>query len=113
MVGKFVLRMPFVMRAHYLYCLCVANFVLFGASDVSPTTAGHAVILNSPAETTETILEGLARAAVHELEPGSAGSAPNDYAIDRQRMLDAEEVAIKRIVRGTLGALLAKQAGAK
>ena len=101
--------MPLVMRARYLYCLCVSHFVLFGASEALPTSVGHAVILSPPAETTETILEGLGRAAVHESGPGSMESGQNDYAIDRQRMLDAEEVAIKRIVRGSLGALLGKQ----
>ena len=78
---------------------------------MSPISAEHVVMLNPPAETTESILKGLGRSVVHESGPGSTVAGENDYAIDRQRMLDAEEVAIKRIVRTSLAALFAKQAG--
>ena len=98
------------MRGHYFYCLCVVCLALPGATESSFKSVRHSVILSPPAETTEDVLEGLARIATPESLPSSVGEPQMEYAVARQRMLDAEKVAIKRIVREVIAS--ANRAGA-
>ena len=87
------------MRGYYFYFVSAACLFLAGAAEASLQSAGRSVILSPAAETTNDVLEGIARAAVPQSLPSGTGDAESEYAVDRQRMLDAEEVAIKRIVR--------------
>ena len=91
----------FDMRAKYLHSLFVSCFALLAGAggSVAPQSSLH---LTPQVETTEDILQAVAGAAMPTFGSGGALTPEQDYAEARRRMLDAEEVAIKRIVGNVL-----------
>ena len=86
------------MRANYFKSLLVTCLVLLRAAGGS-TSGGDAVHLVPRTESTEDIIQAVAGNAMPMFGPRGASTVERDYAEAKRRMLDAEEVAIKRIVR--------------
>ena len=63
------------------------------------------VRLPAPIESADDILQALAGDVAPAFGSSGAFAAEPDYVEDRRRMLDAEKVAIKRIVRDSLAVL--------
>ena len=82
------------------FAVCLVLLRVAGGS----ASTGNAVHLSLPAENTDDVLQAVAVAGV----PGSRADASfmteQEYAEATRRMLDAEAVAIKRIVRKALPA---------
>ena len=90
------------MAVHYFKCLFLACLVLIAGAD-SSDAAGHARHLSLHADSTDENLRAVSDAALPRIASGSTLTAEQEYATVRRRMLDAEEVAIKRIVRKAFG----------
>ena len=90
--------------------LCVGGFALFGTAEsaLNAVGQGQSMVVGPPVETTADVLEAVARAAGMGSLSNGAGPGLEEYALARQRMLDAEEIAIRRIVRKSLASTLAK-----
>ena len=90
------------MCAIFFKCLLVACFVFSG--DAGGVKSADDVLHLSPqAETTDELLQAVAVASMPVVRSGVASAAEQDYAEAKRRMLDAEEVAIKRILRKAFG----------
>ena len=83
---------------NYMFALCFVLLASAGGSIAPQNTLN----LSPQVETTEDILQAVAGAAMPTFGSGGSFTPKHDYAEARQRMLDAEEVAIKRIVRNVL-----------
>ena len=89
------------MRANYFNSLFAFCFVLVAGAGGS-IAPQNALRLSPQVETTEDILQAVAGAAMPTFGSGGTPTPEQDYAEARRRMLDAEEVAIKRIVGNVL-----------
>ena len=81
--------------------------MFFSAAD-GATLMGDAVRLRAQAGSTDDILQALASDVAGTFGSTGGSAVDREYAEDKRRMLDAESVAIRHIVRESLAVLRAE-----